>query len=470
MPNFSTGGGGTFDAPIFNASDFGNYSYSTGTGDSGTNETGWGYLGWDQGDLYDHLRLQQSGGRSSNYDLTHDNTNGANGFNLQVKSGEKAGTNIQYDLVDGQYVPRQDTTTTRWDTNSAKQNISLATLALAAAGGAFLAPAAAGAGSFATGAGMTGAGIVAEGGGGLAAGLGGASGGAVGGGYGFSQVPGSYGASLGNMSVAPGTAAAGAAPWQAIPGYGSAVSGAGGSFMDTIKEGYDYYKNAKRIQSGYNAITGGGQQGGRGSMAQGSGGFLGDLYGIGSGLYSEHQNRESGRHLEDIYNRREQERQPFVDRLNASYADGGRSYLEGEYAPLADIEGNRLARLGAKGGTNANTIGNQALLQAHAQKNLEGHRQGLRGALQAHDLTGSQKLMEEAMRRNAAEGMFMGGGMGYRGGAGGGGLLPNIINGIGGQVGGWWDDVSNWANGGVTGDAIESLPMEDWFESGIGGL
>jgi hypothetical protein len=183
--------------------------------------------------------------------------------------------------------------------------------------------------------------------------------------------------------------------------------------------------------------------------------WLDQIMGIGSGLYSEHQNRESGRHLEDIYNRREQERQPFVDRLNASYADNGRSYLEGEYKPLADIEGNRLARLGAQRGTNANDVDRERLLQAHAAKNLESHREGLRGALKAHDLTGHQKLIEEAMRRNANEGGATMGGIGYRGGAAGGGGagLSDIISGARGAYG----TISDWFNG-----PSSSAPTSDW--------
>jgi hypothetical protein len=301
---------------------------------------------------------------------------------------------------------------------------------------------------------------------------------AVGGTGGMSMVPGSYGASLGSMSVVPGTAAAGAAPWAAIPGWASGTIGAGGAasggILDNLKTAYDYYSNGKKIYNGVNQISnlfGGGQQGGgRQGMAQGSGGFLGDLYGFGSGLYSEHQNRESGRHLEDIYNRREQERQPYVDRLNQSYADNGRSFLDGEYRAAHDVEANRLARLGARGGTNANDIDRTRLLEAHGMKALADHRKGLTDSLRAHDLTGHQKLMEEAMRRNGAEGMFMGAGAGYGGGGSIGGQLPGIINGVGGQLGNWWDSISNWANGGVTGDAIQSMDMSDWFESGINGL
>jgi hypothetical protein len=374
-------------------------------------------------------------------------------MDAKIKSGEKVATNVRYNFNGQEWVP---TITGRegWDTNADNRtrNLAFAAMLTAGIGGALAAPAAASTGMVEAGA-LAGASEAAIGTGGLWNGA---------------------------LGVTAGTGTAGT-------GIGVGGMGVGGSsWMDTIKQGYDYYNQGKKIYNGFNTISdmiGGGNQqaggarprqggtGGLGGSTGGSGmGWLDQIMGIGSGLYSEHQNRESGRHLEDIYNRREQERQPFVDRLNASYADNGRSYLEGEYKPLADIEGNRLARLGAQRGTNANDVDRERLLQAHAAKNLESHREGLRGALKAHDLTGHQKLIEEAMRRNANEGGATMGGIGYRGGAaGGGGGLAGIIGGARdayGSISDWFGgggSASNNYGGGYVGEAMDS-----WDESLMG--
>jgi hypothetical protein len=232
MPSFSTGDGGWFDAPIFDANDFGNYSFDQGFGgDAGAApKTGWGYIGHGQGDIYDHLRLPMLGGASSNYEIMPNAGN--NSFQMNIKSGPKAGSQLNYNLVNGQYVPDQTVGGFEWDTNFGSQNKALAIVAGGALGGAAMgamAPAA-GAGAAAPAVG-TAAGTT--GGMGPWAGMGGMAGGGFGAGEAGLGALGAAGAAGGVGGAGSAGGAAGGASG-GLGGLGSAMPSSWGDWLSTI--------------------------------------------------------------------------------------------------------------------------------------------------------------------------------------------------------------------------------------------
>ncbi len=184
-PSFSTGGGGSFQAPTFDAADIGNWKVATSSSGDNWDGSFWEGFGLNvapehalqrYGEMGRHLALPSQGGNSSNYMILPGGSP-ENGFQLMVKSGEKAGTVVNYKLQNGQYVPQQGTYEQRWDTNAGKQNLDLLKVALAAVGGAAMGGMTGAASTgFTQGAGMTGAGIVAEGGAGALGAAGAATG------------------------------------------------------------------------------------------------------------------------------------------------------------------------------------------------------------------------------------------------------------------------------------------------------
>lgn len=455
-------GSGYQDIPTFDAADFGTFQEAQfgSTGDNPLFAERWGF-----GNRNDSMakygpgwgRLAQYG--DPNYQIL---SNDANGFRARIKSGDKEGTEINWKLVDGKYVPQSIGEKSYWDTNNASSNLGIASVlgagllgAGAAAygvGGSSLA----GSGSFVGGPGMTGAGLVSEGA--VAGGLGGASG--ISGASVESLWPGAQ-SSLGTA----GTGIEGGYLGALEGGAAGGVSG-GGSFVDQLKEYYDYYKRAQQVN---NLVGGGQQQGGQRAGGGSNMSWLDSLFNMGGSVYSANKNDNYADELRQMAAQRQAERQPFLDRLSRSY-ENPNEFLQGDYKAVGDIEANRLARLGARGGTNANDIDRTRLLEAHGMKALGDYRQGLQ---QSIDRTPNPqdlylKAMEADRMKNSP--LFAGGAYSGLGGSGGGGLPAGMIGGAAGQIGNWWDDLQNWWGGGVTGDAIESWDISDWLDSGISGL
>ena len=405
-------------------------------------------------------------------DSGYDHPDWVNQASGKIKTGEKEATRIQWNLDPNTNMWEPKIMGGEgWDTNEGNRTRNLAFAAMLTAGVGGAALGAYGAGTSAMGAGAGGSGITFGAGAGSALGTGAAAGGY---GMGVGAGLGAGTGALGSLSGA-GLLAGG---WGTV-GAGGLVAGAGSSYLDNIKQAYDYYNQGKRIYNGVNTISnmmGGGGQAGGGQRTGGAGGggnmsWLDQLFNVGGSMYSANKNDNYADELRQAAAKRAADRQPYIDKLQASY-DNPNSFLEGEYKPMHDIEANRLARIGAAKGQNANDTDRTRLLEAHGMKALGDYRGGLQNSLAR--MPDPQELQLQAMEADRMKNspLFAGGAYsGVGGSAGSGGGLPmGMIGGAAGQIGNWWGDLQNWYNGGVTGDAIESMDMSDWFESGISGL
>ena len=398
-------------------------------------------------------------------DSGYDHPDWVNQASGKIKTGEKEATRIQWNLDPNTNMWEPKLMGGEgWDTNEGNRtrNLAFAAMLTAGVGGAAL-------GAYG-GATAAGAGV-----GETAAGLGAAELGAGGAGWSSAIGTGGYG-----MSVPMGTSLYGAGQ-SLVPLAGGLGSGLGGTatlfggaggagFMDNIKQAYDYYQNFNKIKNGVNTVSnmfGGGSDGKQsGGGAGGNMNWLDQLTRIGGGLYSEHQNRDAFKSLNDMYARREQERAPYVQKLQQSYDDPN-TFLKGaEYTAARDIEANRLARLGAKSGTNANDTDRTRLMEAHALAGLDKYRTGLRGSLQAHDLTAAQKAFEEGVRRDANAGSATLGGINAAGGLSGiGGMIGGAGKAIG-SISDWFGGGGGWSDGWGVQDAapIENIDFS-WLDT-----
>lgn len=441
MPtNFSTGEGGTFWAPTFNASDFGDSRAVIG----GSNDAGWDYQdrwgligGRDQGsygDIGKHLRLYTEGGNSPNY-VIENVAQDKNAFDLLVKSGEKQGTTMRYNLVNGQYVPQDISGTRYWDTNPGRQNLDLLKVATAAVGGAFMGPALTGAGNAIAAGSMPTLGQMGT----VASLANTASGG---------QIPGL------NLVGALGS------------GYGALgnlASGSGG-FMDALK----LASSANKLYNGYNSLTqdprnpsGGGMVGGANSQmpggagggmgmtaGQGDYGWLNQLFNMGGALYSANKNDNYADEMRRERERSLAERQPFLDRMNELSGDAGaeRFRTGGQYQAAERVAANAFTRRDASRGNLANDTDRTRLLQDHFMKNLDQARGTARADMTAFDEKASRDALMKAIEMDrmknsplfAGAAYGAGGGQGSLGGAGG---LINMIPGAMSQIGNWYDQL-----------------------------
>lgn len=490
-------GSGWDTPPTFNASDFG-YKRSGLYAGMGADD---GFHGDQGAQAYEQnwqlLNREPYGGYGGWGGLALDNPNYSlrpggdeSGFDVWLKSGDKEGTNLRYNLVNGQYVPDVDSYNKfTWNSNPTAANRGLvsvvgagllgAGMAAYGAGGASLA----GSGSFVGGPGMTGAGIVAEGAGAAGAAGGAASAGGYsgwGGSMGVEPISysgmqggiGSYGAGYG----LPGGVVAGEAGG-GLMGAGGYMSNMGGSsFLDQLKSAYDTYKQVNQVRSGVNQVSnllGGGQQQGG---ARGPGGSnmsrLDQLFNMGGSIYSANKNDNYADELRNLAAQREADRRPFIDRLQRSY-DNPNEFLQGDYKPMHDIEANRLARLGARSGTNANDIDRTRLLEAHGMKALGDYRTGLQGSIDR--MPNPQDLYLKAMEADRMKNtpLFAGGAYGGMGGSGAGGIggLAGMIPGVAGAIGGagdWLRMIGNgnwWSDGAGEQAAAEIVDWGTWTDN-----
>jgi len=405
-------------------------------------------------------------------DSAQDHPDWVNQASGRIKTGEKEGTRIQWNLN-----PETNTWDPRlmgvegMDTNEANRTrnlalgafltagiggVALGGASLAGAGGMTAAEAAAAGGTMGVvegGSAALGGMTAAEAAAGLGTGIAGAGstagsamtqaelmnlayggvGDVAGGTSAVSGMPGGIG-SFGGGAGMPGGVVAG----EAGGGIGglSNMGGMGSStWMDNIRQGYDYYNQANRARNMINP-----QQ----QNQQRQPGFFENIFNIGGGLYSADQNRDYFHNLQDMYSRREQDRQPFLDRLRESY-ENPNAYLESpEYKAIAGIEENKLTRGAARTGRLANSTDRDVLMQAHAQKGLGDYRKGLNSDLQALDVAKYNNIFQEAQNAQRMANMPIWAAGGY--GAGGGGGNPY------GQAAQWawdnvsWDDVSSWGD------------------------
>jgi len=230
---------------------------------------------------------------------------------------------------------------------------------------------------------------------------------------------------------------AGAAPGEAAGAFtGSFGSGAGaGSGSWGLSDIMKYAQQAKQGFGAVNTVMGGGAGGGMSRTGASGGGasaprnWLDQVFGVGAGGYSEGQNRDAFRNLNELFSRREMARQPYEQRLAESYADGGRSFLNSDaYQSQARIEQNKLDRGAAKAGRLANDADRDVLMQDHALSSLEKLRGGLRDSLAQEPLP--FELFRDAQTRKGNAGGAAFGGLGYSGAAGG---LEDIMKLLGGN-------------------------------------
>jgi hypothetical protein len=406
-------GGGRDYLPTFNQSDIGwqpeqeaiyggGYDGNQGPLMQQASPAGYGFNGIPQGA---DPRYWQ--GNANNYQWSIDEQGVPS---LKVKSADKVGSTVKYMKHGDQWVPDYSSVGQQtWDTNKGAEAIRNALMVMSGplvgtAGNAMFGPGVVG--------GLEGAALGASGLGGMSAGTAGLSG---------TQLASLFGAesAMGGLGSAAASAGGGAG------GLGSIVSGAGGSSVGLG----DILKYGKMGMGALQALSGGGGQGGS-SMTQagGQGGvsaprsWLDSLLGVGAGAWSEHQNRDSFKGLNDLFSRMEEQRAPYQQALTRSYTNPN-EYLESpEYQALAAVRGNQLNRGAAKAGRLANDVDREVLMQQHAQQGLANYRQGLTSALNANQLP--YGTFHEAMRRNANAGGAGFGGLNYSG-------LPGMVGGAG---------------------------------------
>lgn len=454
--------------------------------------------GFNQSSLPDYLQKYLT--NPKNYEWGFDPQTGAP--SLKIKAGDKTGTTVQYRDAGGYWEPIVgEATNTRWDTNDQKESWKALIPLAAAAGFAGLAaasPALVGVADAAT-IGATGAGAGALGSEAALAGLGGvepiatsgftaAQGGigsygagfglpggvvageAGGGILGLSNMAGiGTGASAGMGAVNAYNAAAPAAnglPLEAaqyLPEAEAAISGAGanaplyggtngtaafsglssiGQITELVKQGMSVSEAIKQIMGG-----GGGAGGGAGGsgVAGGNNGIL-DLI---AGLYSAKQMKDYSGNLKDMYSSQLGRQQPFYNQLLASYQDPNTFYNSNQWKGLESVYQNSIDRQAAKVGRLANPTDREVLLQAHAMKQLENYRSGLRGDVQATDpakyADAYAKGLQAEAYANAAPWAAIGNMANRPGGVAGSvattvGQIDDILK-AGGDI---WDVISGW--------------------------
>jgi hypothetical protein len=339
-------------------------------------------------------------------------------FGLQMKSGDKQGTYVTYKKQGDRWVPQVETAGTReWNTNPTARDYA----PLAIVGGFGLGSALAG--------GALGAG----------AGAGAGTGAGAGGSFGLVDTG-------------------------ALAGAGGAAGGAGGSMVPSFLQNLgvsDILKYGSTALKGLNAMNGGTQQMAGGAQPRN---WLDQLAGVGTGIYSDNQNRKAFEMLNNAFSRQEEARAPFLNRLQESYTNPN-SYLQSpEYQALAGLEQNRLNRGAGATGRLANDIDRETLLQAHAQKNLGNYRQGLQSSMNAVPLPWGQ--FSEAAGRTARGGGATAGGVNYSGilqNLGGASGISDLLGGAGSFINGisdWFGD-SNSFNWDDTNDFFDSV--DSWF-------
>jgi hypothetical protein len=364
-----------------------------------------------------------------------------------IKTGDKQGTGVGWRREGDSFVGAGKSQPFKWDTNPDHTQAALAFAALASMG--------------------------------LAAPLAGGAAAAEGGILGSGLTLGEIGQGINLMNFASGGQIPGLREAGLVTGLANGVSGVYNGISDGISGIGDAFDIAKSGVGAFNkgsqlmdmfsggsnpptlnkfgqpaapsaGVPGMNYAGGSPTFNEGGGGnwssFLDPLMRMGAGAWSEHQNRDTFRGLNDLASRVEQQRQPYIDRLRESYTNPN-AYLESpEYKALAAVRGNQLNRGAAQSGRLANDVDREVLMQQHAQKGLSDYRQGLTSALSQHQLQ-MQPFME-AMRRNANAGGAAFGGAGYGG-------LPGIINGVAGGAGGVGGivDIIRRAVGGGSGGA-----------------
>jgi len=224
-------------------------------------------------------------------DSGYDHPDWVNQASGKIKTGEKEATRIQWNLDPNTNMWEPKIMGGEgWDTNEGNRTRNLAFAAMLTAGVGGAALGAYGAGTSAMGAGAGGSGVTFGAGAGSALGTGAAAGGY---GMGVGAGLGAGTGALGSLSGA-GLLAGG---WGTV-GAGGLVAGAGSSYLDNIKQAYDYYNQGKRIYNGVNTISnmmGGGGQAGGGQRTGGAGGggnmsWLDQLFNVGGSMYSANKN------------------------------------------------------------------------------------------------------------------------------------------------------------------------------------
>jgi len=261
--------GAGYDAPpTFDASWFSDYKERVGDREAGQIEDRWGLTG-APGMFYDPGTQSVMGGdrtgwmglsqQNNNYQI-RDLADDRSKFTAFVKSGEKAGTPIEYRLVDGKYVPMGVGAAQQWDTNPGFQNRAL--LAVLGAGALGVAGAAYGLGGAAA------TGIEGAAGAGAAGGIEGASDGSL--------WPGAASAGPGYMASLEGAGLLGQGGMAAAGGAVGGAAGSGGTSMSDLasqagQSVADYATNPKNWNTiaQLGGMLGGGIAGGAGSGSNG---------------------------------------------------------------------------------------------------------------------------------------------------------------------------------------------------------
>ena len=381
----------------------------------------------------------------------------------RIKTSETGAHNIiwNYDAASDQWVPRANGQSSM-DTNANNRMRNMAFASMLAGG---VAATAAGAG--AAGAGLADAGAVA-----------GAAEPALGAGGLFN---GATGITAGTGSVGTGIGAGG-------------VGVGGSSWFDTIKQGYDYYNQGKKIYNGVNTISdmfsGGQQQGGGGRSGmtqQGGGSWLDSLFNMGGSIYSANKNDNYADELRQERQRSLAERQPFLDRVGQLSGDAGADQFRngGTWQAAERVASERFNRNAAKGGTLANDTDRQRLLQDHFMGQLDKERTAARGDLNAFDEKASRDAFMKALEMDRMKNSPLFAGAAYGSGGGGGSLagLGGMVGGAAGQVGNWYDQIfGSGASTSTWGDTISnpnygySIPSDftgdygDYFDSSFWGI
>ncbi len=389
----------------------------------------------------------------------------------RIKTGEKSAHRIMWKLnpATNTWDP-QVTGQEGWDTNKDERMRLQMIIAMASMGaGAYLAPAAAAAGTVEAGA-VAGASEAALGTGGLWEGV-----------------------ATGITSGAGGGTAAGAA---------------GGGFLDTLKQGYDLYKQGNQAYKAYGQLqnllggggSGGGQVGGArsqmpGAAGGGSGmGWLDQLFNMGGAMYSANKNDNYADELRQERARSLAERQPFLDRVGQLSGDAGAENFRngGTWDAAERVASNRFTRNDAAKGRLSNDTDRQRLLQDHFMGKLGEERTSARNDLNAFDEKASRDAFMKGLEMDRMKNspLFAGAAYGQGGGAGTlGGMSPQIIDALKqipggiqylsqlmGGGGGAMDPTSSWGSEifapgaspdyGMGGVFEGDFPVSDWANDG----
>lgn len=453
--------------PTYDAADFGQQTkfvqgWNPEWGDQETGQGQWEYdqegnrgytqsyygLNPDSASKYGDLF---GGGRQNNWQMEYGSDPNA-GFNALLKSGDKEGTRVQYTLQDGKYVPKI-TGMQQWDTNDAKQNLALAKLAMTGLSMGALGPALQGLGGALEAGAMPTLGQVGTGinfantfsGGqipglkelGLVAGLGGDI------------------SNLGNFAN-KGISSLGDIAKLGQTGYN--VYSKGNKVMDMFSGPDEQYANTtyqpkmpggtapRPYTEGMARTQGGNASGGGfdwsslpGILFGGAGGGntgIMDIYGAYKG---SKEARDEAFRLQNLYNDAQGRRQPYLDKLKASYDDPNSFYDSNQWKGLSSVYQNSIDRNAAKTGRMANPTDREVLMQQHAMKALEDYRGGLsRNAQMLNPDNYINPFMRGSTREaNAANPYFALGGRGSVGGPGFGvqdayGTLSKLAQSFGG--------------------------------------